>query len=174
MGTPKMTYIKDDEKLQHGASLRPDLIGIGEQIEEVTYGDCKAGDVVCGNDGYPAKVKEARFTKTGKHGAAKATLTIQGIFTGKSEQLQNNQGKAIKKPEVSKKDFEVYDYMENEVSCLNEDTGDIVTYRLHEETPLGQVVREKLDNEEKVTLTLLEGQCMVNNEPNKVHYLTMA
>eukprot|EP00477_Mikrocytos_mackini_P000645 GAHX01000692.1.p1 GENE.GAHX01000692.1~~GAHX01000692.1.p1 ORF type:complete len:175 (-),score=41.04 GAHX01000692.1:71-595(-) len=165
---------KYDERLLPEASLRPDLVNDNEQIGETCFGDVKAGNVVLSKDGFPSKVGTVKSAKTGKHGAAKFTLIMTGIFTGKSSTEQNNAGKQICIPETKKYDFEVYGYEDDELQMLDEESGEISIFKLDPETELGINIANKLNNEETVRVHVQEAQCMVLGKLNKVHYVSMA
>ena len=165
---------KDDERLFENASIRTDLVNSNEQMEETCYGDVKNNQIVIASDGFPARVTLVKSSKTGKHGTPKITLNLSGLFTKKTFVDQNAYNKQILVPEIKKTDYEVYTYEEEEIQVFQEDSGDFLTFKLYNNAKESNEITKRLEDEEKVFITVTEAQCLKNEKLTKVHLVEIS
>lgn len=100
------------------SDFEEDLAQSGSKTVPVAAGTIKKGGYIVIKD-RPCKVVSISTCKTGKHGAAKATIVATDIFTGQKYQDSTGTQANVDVPLVHKTDYTVCDVNDGECSFIN-------------------------------------------------------
>jgi len=76
----------------------------------------------------PCKILSVDHSKPGKHGAAKARMQIEGLFTGKKTSFLSTVDKRVNVPIIDKRIMQVTNITQDSVKLMDSET-----YEMHEE-----------------------------------------
>jgi translation initiation factor 5A len=76
----------------------------------------------------PCRITEINVSKTGKHGAAKAVMTMKDIFTGSKHCTTYSTGEKVQAPVIQIKEYTLVDIDDEEMTVMN-DAGDTNTHK---------------------------------------------
>lgn len=100
-------------------------------MTKTTMGGLKNGSIFMIGE-RPCKIVDYHKGKTGKHGAAKATIKSVDIITDKYIETMGSTASDAWIPKVEKKDFKMIDLIDNFVSLMDETTGNTFDIKLDE------------------------------------------
>merc|ERR1712243_420333 len=105
---------------------------------------------------------------TGKHGHAKVHMVALDIFTGKKLEDICPSTHNMEVPNVSRKDFQLIG-MDDEFLSLMDDAGDTREDLKCPEGTVGDEIREAIDNEKEILVTVLSAvgeECVIATKVN--------
>merc|ERR1712176_1257632 len=126
----------------------------------------KNGFVVIKNR--PCKIVEMSTSKTGKHGHAKVHLVAIDIFTGKKLEDLCPSTHNMDVPVVRRRDFQLIG-MDDEFLSLMDDSGDTREDLKCPEGTVGDEIRDAIDNEKEILVTVLSAvgeECVIATKVN--------
>eukprot|EP00088_Acartia_fossae_P025067 TRINITY_DN25931_c0_g1_i1.p1 TRINITY_DN25931_c0_g1~~TRINITY_DN25931_c0_g1_i1.p1 ORF type:complete len:161 (-),score=35.62 TRINITY_DN25931_c0_g1_i1:330-812(-) len=118
----------------------------------------------------PCKIVEMSTSKTGKHGHAKVHLVALDIFTGKKLEDICPSTHNMEVPNVKRKDYQLIG-MDDDFLSLMDDTGETRDDLKcpSEEDGVGKEVRDAIDNETDILVTVLSAcgeECVIATKVN--------
>lgn len=90
-------------------------------------------------DGEPCKITQMKVSSPGKHGSAKANITAEGLFDGKTRNMRNPVDTKIDVPIVERKDGQVISKTSNSVQIMDMDSYDTFEVAVDEEKKLNDL-----------------------------------
>jgi len=117
-------------------------------------GDLKRGDLVCIR-GRPCKILETETVKTGKHGHAKAVMSVEDIFTGRKNEMAAPATFPMPCPFLHKSEYLLVDIQKDgRLSLLDEDNEERNDLDLpKDDESLAAAIRAHFNNGKGLTLT---------------------
>jgi len=127
---------------------------------------CKGGFVMIKNR--PCKIVEMSTSKTGKHGHAKVHMVALDIFTGKKLEDICPSTHNMEVPNVKRKDYQLIG-MDDDFLSMMDDTGDTREDLKCPEDDVGQEIKNAIDNETDILVTVLAAcgeECVIATKVN--------
>eukprot|EP00698_Gefionella_okellyi_P004022 TRINITY_DN13732_c0_g1_i1.p2 TRINITY_DN13732_c0_g1~~TRINITY_DN13732_c0_g1_i1.p2 ORF type:complete len:155 (-),score=14.79 TRINITY_DN13732_c0_g1_i1:63-527(-) len=125
----------------------------------IQAGSVKKNNLVC-LKGHPCKVAEISFSKTGKHGHAKAHVVGIDIFTGRRYEELCPSSHNMEQPVLERKDYTLLDIMEDGYISLMDEAGNIKEDLKSPEGELGERIRADFDEGKELLLTVYRAMGM--------------
>merc|ERR1711982_62798 len=118
--------------------------------------------------GRPCKIVEMSTSKTGKHGHAKVHMMGLDIFTGKKLEDICPSTHNMEVPNVKRKDYQLIG-MDDDFLSMMDDTGDTREDLKCPEDDVGQEIKNAIDNETDILVTVLAAcgeECVIATKVN--------
>jgi len=116
----------------------------------------------------PCKIVEMSTSKTGKHGHAKVHMVALDIFTGKKLEDICPSTHNMEVPNVKRKDYQLIG-MDDDFLSMMDDTGDTREDLKRPEDDVGQEIKNAIDNETDILVTVLAAcgeECVIATKVN--------